>query len=104
MALQKEVQTKEGFTANYWRITAIHLTAKNAADTITILLYKDKARLDEGKSAILAKSYTFPFVENGETKNEIIHTSPFTSISSDPFVIAENWIKSLAEFSDCVDC
>lgn len=107
MALQKDYETKEGFIANYWRITAMHLTAKNTADTILVCLYKDKASRDANKEPVFSKVWTFPFVENPETENEIIHTTPFTLqnlTEENCYDLAYNWLKTLGEFSGCVDC
>lgn len=106
MALQKNYETQQGFTANYWRIVSINLTAKNAADMIMLCLYKDKASRDAGKPPILSKSFTFPFTENGETENEAIRPSPFTLehlTEGNSFVLAYDWLKTIGEFSDATD-
>jgi hypothetical protein len=106
MALQKDYETKEGYTANYWRITAVHLTAKNIADSFKIALYKDKTSRDAGKDIILLKHYTFPITD--QETNEVLHNSPFTleamdTADSNAYKIAYNWLKTQPEFSGALD-
>jgi hypothetical protein len=106
MALQKDYETKGGYTANYWRITAVHLTAKNIADSFKIALYKDKTSRDAGKDIILLKSYTFPIIN--EDTGEVLHNSPFTleamdTADNNTYKIAYNWLKTQAEFTGALD-
>lgn len=107
MALQKDYETKEGYIANYWRITAVHLTAQNKADSFTLLVYKDKDSRDANKSPIgTAKHYTFPVYD--ENTAEIIMPSPFIFSQMDktginPYTIAYDWLKTLPEFSGALD-
>jgi len=106
MALQKDYETSEGYTANYWRITAVHLTAKNMADSFKIALYKDKDSRDDGKNIIMLKHYTFPIID--DTTGEILHNSPFTleamnTVNNNPYKISYNWLKIQPEFNGSID-
>lgn len=106
MALQKDYETKEGYIANYWRITAVHLTAQNKADSFKIALYKDKQSRDAGKNIILINNYSFPTydIDTGI----ILEESPFTleamdTVDNNSYKIAYNWLKTQEEFDGALD-
>lgn len=107
MALQKDYETNEGYTANYWRIIDINLTAKNIADSFTYLVYKDKSSRDAGKQPA-DKSFhkTFPIID--KNTDEVLYESPFTieamnTADNNPYIVAYNWLKTQPEFSGSTD-
>ena len=92
MALQKEISIG-GYTPDYIKIQSIEVNTGK----ITVVIYKDQTyRATEGSEAIRGLVYQAPV----ETFSEDAQKAPDKSVS----VLAYDYLKTLDEFSDVVDC
>jgi len=61
MAIQKEKTLNNGYTGNYWRITAVSINNMSRTMVGSIGLFKDKATSDAGGQPLLVKQFHFSF-------------------------------------------
>lgn len=95
MGLQKEINTRFGYPATYWKIEAASVGNKGGESKVAITMhgFKDRAaRLDPNSSIMATRNYDAP-------------GSDFVSLDPDRlFEDAYAWVKAnVAEFSDAID-
>ena len=89
MALQKEHETENGLTGNYWKIITVTPHHNNSGDSFRVALFVSKESFHSQKEPIFVKDY------------HIEKNSPFTiekMSSKNVFQLSEEWLISKIEF------
>lgn len=98
MALQLNYETKSGFICNYWVVDTIDMNRVSSVGHCTVVLYKDKAARDAGKSPEVVRR-----VEQWSGADYPFTIAAMGAAGQDPYKIVYNKIKALPKWNGAVD-